>query len=139
MRATYDTKRCKLEESDPWGDDLGVRKVWDKKLGFILPIDLATKEKPPENRKGLEWIQFPAELFARAKSPAFALLYHLHAKWFKDWQHLNPLKLTRSIPNLTRGQRVRAIAVLEKSGFISVERRERKSPMVTLNWLPLKA
>jgi len=69
--------------------------------------------------------------------PALTVLLVLYETWFLDLGHKNPVKLT-SVSlrpyRISRGQKDRALKVLEKYGAITVSRRPRKNPLVTLNW-----
>ena len=65
----------------------------------------------------------------------------LYEMWYRDC-HYNPVKLTsRALRKygVSRWQKYRALKVLEKSGWIWIEREPRKSPFVTMKWLPLKS
>jgi hypothetical protein len=122
---------------------------------FRLPEDyLASRfdgEKKSEvrrhgNRPGFKFCQFPvsvlnALIMQKANWTAFAVLVTLHELWFTHPNHYNPVELTsRKLCRfgLSKGQKYRGLKSLEKSGQISVERRARRNPLVTLNWLPLR-
>ena len=69
--------------------------------------------------------------------PALTVLVVLYETWFLDLEHKNPVKLTSEslrLYRVSRGQKDRALKVLEKYGAITVARTLRKNPMVTLNW-----
>ena len=69
--------------------------------------------------------------------PALTVLLVLCETWFLDLGHKNPVKLTSEslrLYKISRGQKDRALKVLEEYGAITVNRRPRKNPMVTLNW-----
>ena len=69
--------------------------------------------------------------------PAFTVLLVLYETWFLDLEHKNPVKLTSEslrVYKISRGQKDRALKILEKYGAITVDRTNGKNPMVTLNW-----
>src|SRR5262249_7099498 len=95
------------------------------------------------SRPGFKFCQFPVSVLnalitQRANWTAFAVLVALHELWFTHPNHYNPVELaSRKLLRLglSKGQKYRGLKSLEKSGQISVERRARKNPLVTLNWL----
>jgi len=98
------------------------------------------------NRPGFKFCQFPvsvlnALIMQKVNWTAFAVLVALYELWFTHPNHYNPVELTsRKLRQfgLSKGQKYRGLKSLVKSGQISVERRTRKNPLVTLNWLPLR-
>jgi hypothetical protein len=69
--------------------------------------------------------------------PALSVLYVLYETWFLDLEHKNPVKLTSESLRpyrISRGQKDRALKVLEEYGAITVNKRPKKNPLVTLNW-----
>jgi hypothetical protein len=69
--------------------------------------------------------------------PALTVLLVLYETWFLDLWHKNPIKLTSEslrVYKISRGQKSRALKILEKYGAITVVKKPRKNPMVTLNW-----
>jgi hypothetical protein len=69
--------------------------------------------------------------------PALTVLLVLYETWFLDMEHKNPIKLTSEslrVYKISRGQKSRALKILEKYGAITVAQKPRKNPMVTLNW-----
>ena len=113
------------------------RLVWDKgSKKLVEPKDLS----PP---KGLKHYIFPADAMetwcAQEKNATLAVLLNIVRRWFSDYQQ-NPIKLaTTEIRDfrVSKNQKTRALVSLEKAGFITVERRSRKSPMVFLTDVPL--
>jgi hypothetical protein len=68
------------------------------------------------------------------------ILFALHKLWFEDFRR-NPVRLTScSLQKLkiSRWRKYRALELLEKGGFISLERRHGKNPIITLKWLPIR-
>jgi hypothetical protein len=106
----------------------------------------AAEARRHSNRPGFKFCQFPvlvlnALITQKANWTAFAVLMALYELWFTHPNHYNPVELTsRKLRRfgLSKGQKYRGLKSLEKSGQISVERRARKNPLVTLNWLPLR-
>jgi hypothetical protein len=101
--------------------------------------------KSPEPKKWeLEFYQFPRSVFEKVientRSAQFAVLAVLHELWLRDKYHWNPVKLPNTkflaLGILPHGK-LRALRELEKLGLVSVEWREKKSPIVTLNWQPI--
>jgi hypothetical protein len=69
--------------------------------------------------------------------PALTVLLVLYETWFLDLEHKNPIKLTSEslrVYKISRGQKDRALKILEKYGAITVDRTNGKNPTVTLNW-----
>ena len=69
--------------------------------------------------------------------PALTVLLVLYETWFLDLEHKNPIKLTSEslrVYKISRGQKGRALKILEKYGAITVAKKPGKNPMVTLNW-----
>lgn len=69
--------------------------------------------------------------------PALTVLVVLYETWFLDLEHKNPVKLTSEslrIYRVSRGQKHRALQVLEKYGAVTVKQTNGKNPKVTLNW-----
>jgi hypothetical protein len=70
-----------------------------------------------------------------------AVLMALYELWFTDLDKRNPVKLTSynlQRFGLSRNQKHRALQILEKAGLISVDRKPRKNPLVTMTWLPVR-
>jgi hypothetical protein len=91
----------------------------------VLPVSKSVLDKVIEN----------------THSAQFAVLAVLHELWLRDKYHWNPIKLPDTkflalgiLPN----GKLRALRELEKLGLVSVEWREKKSPIVTMTWKPIK-
>jgi hypothetical protein len=161
MRATYDTKRYKLPEAeDPlaepqeWRDGLGKPKeVFDHDLQAFVPVDIykdSRNRRLPEtrrakNEKKFVFIQLPVAVFSKLATGLdcieLTVLFALCRTWFVGYQ-ANPIKLTATNLHglkISRGQKRRALDRLEELDIISVDHKIGRSPIVTLNWQPLKA
>jgi len=69
--------------------------------------------------------------------PALTVLVVLYEIWYLDWEHKNPVTLTSEnlrAYGVSRGQKLRALKVLEKYGAVTVQRLSGKNPKVVLNW-----
>lgn len=69
--------------------------------------------------------------------PALTVLFVLYETWFLDWEHKNPVRLTSEslrAYGISRGQKNRSLKILEEYGAVTVDRKLRKNPVVTLNW-----
>jgi hypothetical protein len=69
--------------------------------------------------------------------PALTVLLVLYETWFLDLEHKNPVRLTSEslrLYKISRGQKDRALKVLEEYGAVTVDRTNGRNPMVTLNW-----
>jgi hypothetical protein len=116
----------------------GKRLVWDKKSKTYVE---------PEHRAStgcLAHYSFPADametLCAQKQDATLSVLLNIVRHWFYNFQQ-NPVKLaTTEIRGfeISRNQKARALTALEAAGLVTVERRPRKSPLVTLNWKPTK-
>ena len=102
------------------------------------------EKSPIKKSTRLTYYTYPAKfmeaLCDKKQDATLALLLHLTRIWFRDFQR-NPVELSRGKIDgvkMTRNQKARALAMLEETGFVSVEQRPGKSPLVTLNWKSLK-
>ena len=114
--------------------------VYDSGKGFVKPDEKWAAKKSARFTQ----YTFPAKLMEalcdRKQDATLALLLHLTRIWFRDFQR-NPVELSRGKIDglkMTRNQKARALAILEETGFVSVEQRPGRSPLVTLTWKPLK-
>jgi hypothetical protein len=119
-------------------EEEGKRLVWDKGLQkYVEPVKLSLKNE-------LKHYTFPAEAFetlcAHKKDATLAVLLNIVRLWFASFQE-NPVRLATTEVRgfrVSKDQKSRALTALETVGLISVERQLRKSPLVTLNWKPIK-
>jgi hypothetical protein len=117
----------------------GRRLIWDSvKRKHVSPASLSAA------REGFDFIRLPVEPFAQLaadlQSPELAVLFRLYRNWFSRYRK-NPLPLARFELKgfrVSRGQKQRALQVLQKAGLISVKYRPGKNPLVTLLWLNKK-
>lgn len=102
------------------------------------------REKTPR----LKFYKVPAQLdldLAKAKAnwTVWAMVRALYETWFRAGtyqQHPNPFPLAECDTRaweLTRLQKHRALEFLIKTGWIIMDRRDPKNPLVALAWLPL--
>lgn len=104
--------------------------------------ETATKER--EERLGRLFVRFPylvGMLVAReCKMPLLGVLLELMRRSYGRHGQ-NPVKLPNTDLGKSGGSRRskwRALRRLEKLKVISIEYRKKKSPLITLNWLPAK-
>jgi DNA-binding transcriptional ArsR family regulator len=101
-------------------------------------------EELRKRKQRLNHYHFPASeleaLTQKVGCSALAVLLTIYEVWYKDYQR-NPIKLTNvrlKEKGISRSAKGRALDVLEKAGLIAVERRPRKSPIVTIKWKALR-
>jgi hypothetical protein len=116
----------------------GKRLVWDKEARVYV------QPENPASTKCLTHYSFPADametLCAQKQDATLSVLLNIVRHWFYNFQQ-NPIKLaTTEIKGfeVSKNQKARALTALEEAGFVTVQRRPRKSPLVTLNWKPTK-
>jgi hypothetical protein len=90
--------------------------------------------------RGMSFVLLPTASLAKmavdTRSPELAILIKLCQRWFVQYQK-NPIPLAQTEIKgfkVSRWQKYRALKKLEKWGFISVERRIGKAPIITLLW-----
>ena len=109
------------------------------------PTDSGSKPKAKFDKFVCMW---PADIFEGVwklceqhnNYAPLGILFALHKLWFEGFRR-NPVRLTScSLQRLkiSRWRKYRALELLEKGGFISVERPHGKNPIITLKWLPIK-
>jgi hypothetical protein len=117
----------------------------------LRPEDLAKFQKLPAKspsarkpKKEIEFYQFPKPvlivIIQSGYMPALAVAAVIHETWYKSFQR-NPIILTSTHLGkfrISRGQKLRALKILEQSGYFLVKRLPRRNPSVTLKWLPIK-
>lgn len=106
------------------------------KLRAKLPGGATKKPK-----KEIDFYQFPkpvgVAIFQSGYMPALGVAFAIHETWFKGYQR-NPITLTSACLGefrISRGQKLRALRILEQTGFFGVKRFRHRSPLVTLKWL----
>jgi hypothetical protein len=105
----------------------------------------APKPKPDRSKPlEVQFFQFPAvvleKIILTTHNAELAVLAQLYETWFINFKK-NPIKLTSTSLKrygISKDQKWRALQSLEKSGQITVERRTKKNPLITLNWQALK-
>jgi hypothetical protein len=90
--------------------------------------------------RGMSFVLLPTgpliKMAGDRRSPELAILIKLCQRWFVQYQK-NPIPLAQiEIKGfkVSRWQKYRGLQKLEKWGFISVERRIGKAPIITLLW-----
>ena len=109
-----------------------------EKLVYVPPADQIRVGTPPKVAKRRQhFIMVPfgwLELLDGASGKAYALALHL---LYLDWKAKGaPIRLANGmlkIDGVSRASKWRALAELERRGLISIERRSRKSPLITVN------
>ena len=131
-------------ETDPF---LNLRLTPEQLKKYYVGADgksPAAKEAVAKKAAKLRFYQFPAELYRSLLTQQtdlralLCVLGTLIELWFENFGR-NPVNLTScSLQKygISRHQKLRALAVLKKSKFFSVEQSPGKNPMVTLTWLP---
>jgi hypothetical protein len=114
-----------------------VRKIWDLKLGKFVeaPDEAADPSK-------LEFYAWPAEVIDQiiksTKNAELAVLARLHELWVLN-RGKNPIALSNSgLKGITPDSKRRALEALVESGQITIQKRERNSPLITLKWKKLR-
>jgi hypothetical protein len=99
---------------------------------------------PRKPKKEIDFYQFPTPAFdaiiRSGYTPAFAVAAAIHRTWFENYQQ-NPITLTSVRLAgflISRGQKLRALKILEETGYYKVRRFPRRNPQVTLKWLRLR-
>jgi len=100
---------------------------------------LRRSAKPPKRK--IDFYQFPrpvfVALFGSGYMPALAVAAVIHETWFKNYQQ-NPITLTSVCLRefrISKGQKLRALKILEQTGYYEVKRFPRRNPRITLKWL----
>jgi hypothetical protein len=107
---------------------------------FALPPEMVRERSvsvPRKIRHG-HWIQVPCwwvERLAKATRYRVTFIVALHLL-YEHWRHRGrPIKLANGaleMEGVPRGTKWRALKELEQAGLISVQRRRRKSPVITV-------
>jgi len=108
-----------------------------EKLVYVPASDQIRAVKPPKIAKRREhFIRVPFGWLERldgASGKVYALALHL---LYLDWKAKgSPVKLANGmlkIDGISHGSKWRALAELERRGLIAVQRRPRKSPLITV-------
>jgi hypothetical protein len=113
-----------------------------------FPDDLAekyTNVRAGKRQDRYKFHKFPFGLLesiaAVGKNPTLVVCCALLKLYFDGFGE-NPVTLTsRCLESLrvSRGQKLRALKILESTEFFTVKREIGKNPLVTLNWLPMKS
>jgi hypothetical protein len=127
-----------------------MSETFDPKDYVVGPEELAelpklqaksSKRSAKKSEQGIEFYQFPKPvLVAILRSdymPTLAVTAVIHETWYKGYQR-NPITLTsvglREF-RISKGQKSRALKILEQSGWFDVKRSSGRNPLITLKWL----
>jgi hypothetical protein len=72
--------------------------------------------------------------------PAWRLALAIYKTWYRDRDHVNPVKLTSACLEefrISRDQKLRSLKILKKTGLFLVNHSRGRNPLVTMTW-PLK-
>ena len=99
----------------------------------------AKDEKPSSKRAGPIWCKFDyegqLELARKSRIAGYAVQAELYRLWFKNYDKTQPIALGNGVfkkLGFDRRRRIRALKDLENAGFVAVQWRKRKSPLVTV-------
>jgi hypothetical protein len=129
----------KIDEIDEIEFGVGEVLVYSEK-GYVPAKDATPLKKSSRFTHCTFRVRDLEALAAIRHDATLALLIHLVRVWFQDFQR-NPIVLTRAELNgvrMSKFVKARALANLKKAGFVSVEQRPGKSPLVTLKWKQIK-
>jgi hypothetical protein len=102
------------------------------------------KSKRTEENE-LKYFEFPPEVVTKLLKkhywPAWSVAIAIYQKWYATFQG-NPVKLTsknlKENYDISRGQKERALRILEETGKYVVKRTPRQNPQVTMSWKPIQ-
>lgn len=112
---------------------------------FKLPPEMAAelakaklKHKGKQPKRTEPFVQVPCRVIAKAvetlsTAQDLAILLHiLHRAWAEKSNRVKLTSAALGALGITRWAKHRALRRLEEAGFVSVERRQRQNPIVTL-------
>jgi len=110
---------------------------WDSRLKKHVEIPWEPdKFRRKLNNIGHFWVAFDykklMELARVTRSPLLAVLAELYRLYFQAWNKGKPIVFNCSAIGFERRAVMRALRILEKQGWISVERQATKAARVTL-------
>jgi hypothetical protein len=101
----------------------------------------ARRRKSKPDKLELLFIPLPRAAFLVIEKsgyiPALTVLRVLYETAYLDWEHKRPITLSSEslkLGGISKGQKRRALQILERYGAITVYRRPKKNPQVELNW-----
>jgi len=124
--------------------ELFLTKERIKELQAEKSARLAVKKAEKKPRPGIQFYQFPVDVINAIDrsnyAPVWRLVHAIYKTWFEN-RNRNPVKLTSARLaefQISRGQKSRALKILEQIDQFGVERLEGRNPLVTMKWKPLK-
>jgi hypothetical protein len=120
-----------------------------KELAEMAAMQQSTTKSPSlrksRSKREIGFYQFPKavmDAFVRSNyMPVLAVAMAVYKGWFLDFEKRNPVKLTSNLLaefRISRGQKLRALKILEKSDQFVLERYSRRNPLVTMKWILIK-
>jgi len=104
----------------------------------------SSRRSAKKPKRGIQFYKFPAVLMDALiqvdYAPAWRLAAAIYKAWFTGFKR-NPVKLTSAALvgfRISKDQKWRALKGLEQTGQFAGERSERRNPLVTLRWEPIK-
>jgi hypothetical protein len=111
-----------------------------KELSKLKEVESCRKK--PLRGQEIDFFKLPRQLvreLTKANSAkAWALAHAIYESWYDRYQRENPVRLTGPICQkygISRYQKLRALKVLEKTGWFTVEGTSGENPWVTMTWL----
>jgi hypothetical protein len=99
----------------------------------------AKEEKLSSKRSRPIWCKFDyegqLELARKSRIAGYAVQAELYRLWFKSYNKSQPIALGNAVfgkLGFNRHRRIQALKDLENAGFVTVQWRKRKSPLVTV-------
>jgi hypothetical protein len=121
--------------------DGGRLDMWDDpKSGNKIPMVIQEIRLPiRQSRKKYKWTQYDyqrqLELAKLARDVLLAVLAELHRLHFQAWDKKTPIRFGNSVLRslgFDHHAKIRALQILEKAGWITVQWDKRKSPLITI-------
>jgi hypothetical protein len=115
-----------------------------EELAAVKEVTAKSSAKSGKPQKEIKFFQFPkpvmVAIIQSGYVPALAVAAAIHEAWFKSFQR-NPITLTSARLagfRISRHQKLRALKILEQSGYFLVKRASGRNPVITLKWLRIK-
>lgn len=138
-----------LNSSDNiFADPEALQAYSDQLKRSLPPADKVKVIHAPARRRQLElqFYMFSKDVYqfigkaGNSAAIVSVVLGALYEAYFRNFK-CNPVRLTScglKQRGLSRYQKLRALRLLAKAGFITIHQKPGKNPLVTLNWLPTK-
>lgn len=108
---------------------------WDQNLKTHIEAPCTSKSVSGENREGL-WVAFnykkQMELAREAHNPLLAVQAELYRLQFKSWNKRKSLLFNCSRLEFSRWAVMRALKLLQKQGWISIDSEKGQCPRVRI-------